>query len=151
MVETLLVVAVVLLGVLLVLALRMPRGESGLADLRRELVELRASQEATKTEVARAHAQGLAEVAGHLRGAVDQFHGRIAELTLGLTKGQGESAEAVRAGLEQARGTLNAQIASLTTTLQQGLATSQENIGARLADSTRVVGDLRARPTEGED
>ncbi|HET6204274.1 MAG TPA: DNA recombination protein RmuC [Planctomycetota bacterium] len=144
MVEALLVLAVLLLVALLVISLRRPH-EEGAAELRRDLLEIRAAQEATKTEVARAHATGLDQVGGRLQTAVDQFHGRIGELTQGLTKGQGEAAETVRLGLEQARATLNAQIASLTTTLQQGLASSQEHLGTRLAETTKVVGDLRTQ------
>src|SRR5262245_153236 len=145
MVEALLVAVLVLLGALLVLLLRRPREGGAVSELRRDLLEIRAAQEATKTEVARSQAEGIARVGGNLQGAVDQFHARIAERTLGLTKGQGDSAETLRSGLEQARGTLNAQIASRTTTLQQGLASSQESIGSRLAETTKVVGDLRAQ------
>jgi DNA recombination protein RmuC len=145
MVEALLVAVLVLLGALLFLLLRRPREGGAVSDLRRDLLEIRAAQEATKTEVARSQAEGIARVGGSLQGALDQFHSRIAELTAGVTKGQGDSAETLRAGLEQARGTLNAQIASLTTTLQQGLASSQESIGSRLAETTKVVGDLRTQ------
>ncbi|HKB16213.1 MAG TPA: hypothetical protein VKF62_09105, partial [Planctomycetota bacterium] len=93
MVEALLVAVLVLLGALLFLLLRRPREAGAVSELRRDLLEIRAAQEATKTEVARSQAEGIARVGGNLQGAVDQFHARIAELTLGLTKGQGDSAE----------------------------------------------------------
>ena len=143
MTEALLIAVVLLLAVVIGLQFRRTPEPTGFADLQRRFDDLRIVQEATKTEVAQAQAAAVSQVATQLQTTMTGFHSKVGELTRQLTAAQGQSAETIRAGLEQARNTLNTQIASLTQTLSQNLTASQKNVGTQLTDTTRVVGDLR--------
>jgi DNA recombination protein RmuC len=129
-------VLIVLIGVLVAIALaRSQRQERAMREeLGRVSLALAQSQRDSLDQIGRQ----LAEV-------VDRFHQRLGEFGQQVQGGQANTSEALRAGLEEARRTLQAQLEGLVGAVNTQLGTSQRQLGVQFEGATKVFGELKGQ------
>ena len=135
----LLAVLAVLAGVIVVLtAWQLARSHRQESALREELGRV-------SLALAQSQRDTLAQVGGQLASVVGDFNRRLGEFGQQLQGGQAVTGEALRAGLEEARRTLAAQLQGLVGAVNQQLAQSQKNLGTQFEGATKVFGELKGQ------
>ncbi len=104
-------------------------------------------EELARLQTALAQSQGdtLDRVGRQLADVVDRFHQRMGEFGQLVQGGQTTTGETLRAGLEEARRTLAAQLQGLVGTVNEQLAQSQRNLGSQFEGATKVFGELKGQ------
>ncbi|HUK13237.1 MAG TPA: DNA recombination protein RmuC [Thermoanaerobaculaceae bacterium] len=95
--------------------------------------------------LAAAQRDTLAQVGRQVGEVVDRFHQRLGEFGQQVQGGQASTGEALRAGLEEARRTLQAQLEGLVGTVNTQLGASQKQLGVQFEGATKVFGELKGQ------
>ena len=134
-----LVIAAVLLAMIAALV--------GVALARSQRQERAMREELGRVSLALAQSQGdaLDKVGRQLAEVVDRFHQRLGEFGQQVQGGQASTSETLRAGLEEARRTLQAQLEGLVGAVNTQLGQSQQQLGVQFEGATKVFGELKGQ------
>jgi len=134
LIVTVVLVALVLVGLVAVL-LRGARQERTLRD------------ELSRVSVALADAQrgAATQMSGQVTDVIDRVHRALHSFGEQVGSGQSSTATALRTELEEARRTLQQQLEGLVKSVSAQLAMSQQSFGTQFEGATKVFGDLKAQ------